>query len=606
MKFLRGRRLTCFVALVAGIGSGVFLGVADNIRAQTAGSLDTSFNPGTDVTSDVRAIAVQPDGKILLSGNFTNLGGVAHVRIARVAPDGTPDAGFNPSATGSSSTSVGALALQADGKVLIGGGFKTVDNVARTGIARLNADGSLDLGFDPGSGAVGGSVLSVAVQPDSKVVLGGYFETVNGVAREGLARLNGDGSLDLSFDPGSGADDQVSSVAVQSDGKILVAGFFTSVNGVTHNAVARLNADGSLDAGFSPAVTGSEFGAYGSSVTLQANGKIVLAGNFIAINGVTRGGIARLNADGSLDTSFDPGSGADDSVRPVRIQPDGKLVIGGYFKTFNGVARTRLARLNADGSLDPSFDPGSGATGSDPERGASGDVYALALQTDGKVLVGGYFDTVGGVTREAVARLAGDPVPVPAVTSAATASAEVGKSFSYQITASNSPVRFAVSGLPPGLSLNSATGLIAGVPTQTGTCSVGLSAANAGGTGTATLTLNVTAAALPVVTLVATTSNVTAGTGNVAVLTLGLSAPQATDTVIAFTIKGTAVNGTDYVLLKASKKIKAGKTSKPIKILPLGNGGGPGTKRTVVLALQPGAAYTVGTTGKVKAKIVGQ
>ncbi len=195
--------------------------------------------------------------------------------------------------------------------------------------------------------------------------------------------------------------------------------------------------------------------------------------------------------------------------------------------------------------------------------------------------------------------------PVPVVTSVLTASAQQGQAFSYQVTASNSPTSFAASGLPDGLVLDTVSGLITGTPTQAGIVSVALSALNANGTGTATLSLNVVSA-LPVVTLVATTPTVTAGSGDIGGFTLVLSEASASDVVIGLEIKGTAVNGTDYVLLKTTKKIKAGHMSKPIKVIPLGAGAGAGVKQTVVLTLQPGAGYMLGTTGKVKVKIIGQ
>ena len=197
------------------------------------------------------------------------------------------------------------------------------------------------------------------------------------------------------------------------------------------------------------------------------------------------------------------------------------------------------------------------------------------------------------------------PVIAPVITSVLAADVQEGQPFSYQITASNSPTSFDASGLPTGLNIDSATGLISGIPIQAGSFPVTLGALNAGGRGTANLTITV-ASVLPVVTLIATTPTVMEGSGEQGVFTLSLSAPQDQDVTVSFTIKGSAVNGSDYVLLKGTKKIKAGKTSKPIKVTPLGDGAGPGVKRTVVIVLAPGDGYTVGTTGKVKVKIIGQ
>ena len=192
------------------------------------------------------------------------------------------------------------------------------------------------------------------------------------------------------------------------------------------------------------------------------------------------------------------------------------------------------------------------------------------------------------------------PVPLPVVTSAPSVTAGLGAAFSYQIIATNGPTSFAATGLPTGLTLDAGTGLISGTPTVAGTFTVGLSVSNVGGMTVATLTLTV---ALPVVTLTATTPTVTVGSGGTGEFTLSLSAPQTGDTLVELAIKGTAVDGVDYALVKMTKKIKAGQMSKSIKIRPLGDLGGT-TKKTVKLQLKPGAGYTIGTEGKVKVSIL--
>ena len=380
-------------------------------RLNTDGTLDASFDPNAD--SDVYSIAVQTDGKILIGGNFTTLspnGGAAVTRnrIARLNTDGTLDASFDPNAD----SFVYSIAVQADGKILIGGDFTTLSPnggvaVTRNRIARLNTDGTLDASFDP---KASDNVLSIAVQADGKILIGGSFTTLspNGgaaVTRNRIARLNTDGTLDASFNPN--ADNTVFSIAVQADGKILIGGSFTTLspNGgaaVTRNRIARLNTDGTLDASFNPNADSDV-----SSIAVQTDGKILIGGNFITLspNGgaaVTRNRIARLNADGTLDASFDPNANSD--VLSIAVQADGKILIGGGFTTLspNGgaaVTRNRIARLNTDGTLDTAFDPN-----------ANGIVVSIAVQADGKILIGGNFTTLspnGGaaVTRNRIARL---------------------------------------------------------------------------------------------------------------------------------------------------------------------------------------------------------
>ncbi|MEX2579245.1 MAG: MBG domain-containing protein [Verrucomicrobiales bacterium] len=364
-------------------------------RLNADGSLDAGFDPGSGSTSKIECVVVQADGKILIGGRFTRYDGVTRRGIARLDSDGSLDTGFDPGSGPSGVVgSIGSLALQADDKVLIGGFISSLDGVVGRRIARLNSDGSQDTGFASGSGAEGnGWSNSVCVQADGKVLIGGYFTSYNGVARNRVARLNADGSLDTGFDPGSGASSSVRSVAVQADGKVLIGGWFSSYDGVTRNRIARLNGDGSLDVGFDPG-TGANDRVY--SVAVQADGKVLIGGRFSSYDGVTRNRIARLNADGSLDTSFDPGSGASGTVYSVAVQADGKVLIGGWFSSYDGVTRNRIARLNGDGSLDVGFDPGTGAN----DR-----VYSVAVQADGKVLIGGRFSSYDGVARNRIARL---------------------------------------------------------------------------------------------------------------------------------------------------------------------------------------------------------
>ncbi len=193
-------------------------------------------------------------------------------------------------------------------------------------------------------------------------------------------------------------------------------------------------------------------------------------------------------------------------------------------------------------------------------------------------------------------------VAAPAITSAASTSAQVGVTFSYWITATNTPTSYAASSLPAGLMLNATSGLVTGIPTVSGTFAVGLGATNAGGTGTAALTLTV-APALPSVTLMATTPTVTAGSGDEGVFTLSLSTPQDHDVFVAFTVKGTAVNGTDKRPSKPPRRSRRARTSKPIKIIPYDQSYHAGGKKTVKLTLQPGDGYTVGTVTSAKVKI---
>jgi uncharacterized delta-60 repeat protein len=362
-------------------------------RLNADGSLDATFNPGTGASGSVLSFTLQPDGKVIIGGEFLTYNGTARNRIARLNADGTLDATFN-SGTGADG-SVRSLARQPDGKILVGGGFITYNGTGRNHIARLNADGSLDATFNPGTGA-NSSVQTTTLQPDGKILIGGEFSTYNGTSRNRIARLNVDGSLDATFDPGTGANSTVLTTAPQPDGKILIGGAFLIYNGTSRNRIARLNANGTLDATFNP-ITGADQQVL--TTTLQPNGKILIGGWFTNYNGTSRNRIARLNADGSLDETFNPGSGSNNDVEAITLQPDGKILIGGAFTTFNGTSRNCIARLNIDGTLDATFNPGTGA---------SSRVESVALQPDGKILIGGSFTTYNGTSRHRIARLNAD------------------------------------------------------------------------------------------------------------------------------------------------------------------------------------------------------
>lgn len=416
-------------------------------RLNEDGTLDTSFDPGSGVQGSVEAMALQADGKVLIGGTFSAVDNVPRMRVARLNGDGSVDTTFNPG-SGANET-VFAIAAQPDGKVLIGGEFTAVDSESRRRIARLNGNGSLDTTFNPGTGA-NRMVHDIALQDDGKMLVGGWFDTMDGVAHPFITRLHANGSADTSFDPGSGAPHGVKSVAVQPDGKVLIGGWFREVDGVTRRGIARLNADGSVDDGFDDC---SGANAWVNAVALQPDGKVVIVGQFTEVNDVPRTRVARLNADGSLDTTFDPGLGPDSRVRAIALQADGKILIGGDFVKVDGEDRNHIARLNWDGSLDPDFVPtdgpndavnaiavvgqarrglpdmvliggdftrvdgttcnhiarlngdGSLDTNFDCDPGASHSVRAIALQPDGKVLIGGAFGLVDGVPRKGIARL---------------------------------------------------------------------------------------------------------------------------------------------------------------------------------------------------------
>ena len=338
-----------------------------------------------DPTFDARAagyvvysVALQTDGKILVGGGFTSLCGQKRNSLARFNPDGSLDWSFNPGVRGE----VYALVVQSDGKILVGGSFASLGDQPRRSLGRLNADGTVDIGFDaPANQLVG----SLALQPDGKVLVGGSFSTLCGQPRGRIARLNADGTLDPGFNPN--ADNRVTSLAVQTDGKIVVGGLFQSLAGQRRNYLGRLNADGTLDDSFNPNAS-----SWVESLVVQPDAKILVGGDFTLVGGKVRVRIARLNADGSIDQGFNPN--ADNLVYAVTLQADGHILVGGRFTTLGGLPRNRIGRINADGALDTDFNPA-----------ADGAVRALTLQTGGSILIGGEFTALNGQPRNRLGHL---------------------------------------------------------------------------------------------------------------------------------------------------------------------------------------------------------
>jgi uncharacterized delta-60 repeat protein len=265
----------------------------------------------------------------------------------------------------------------------------------------VNPSGLLDLTFSP---SAGNSVLATAIQPDGRIIIGGNFTNFKGSGKNYLARMNPDGSLDSTFNTqGTGPQARVGAVALGPDGTILIGGDFTSVNGIARLYVARLLPDGTVDTTLDLSLSGPDGTV--SAIAVQPDRKVIIGGAFLNVAGVSRGAIARLNANGTLDTTFAPGSGCDSYVWAVAVQSTGRILAGGRFNNVNGQARSKIARFNPDGTLDPAFDATAGAG-----AGTSDEIRAIQLQPDGRIVVAGKFTTFSNNARNGMARLLGDPV----------------------------------------------------------------------------------------------------------------------------------------------------------------------------------------------------
>jgi uncharacterized delta-60 repeat protein len=373
------------------------------VRYNPDGSLDTTFGSAGKVITPIGAaddngfsIAVDPNGKILLAG-VTGSGSSVDFALVRYNADGSLDTSFDGDGkvtTGLLSDDLGqSVVVQPDGKIVVSG-YSFDGSSFDFAIARYNSDGSLDTGFGSGGKvttpiAFHEASYSVALQADGKIVAAGHSFTGNGPNDFAVIRYNANGSLDASFDGDgkvttdfSGTNDVGQSVALQPDGKIVVAGY-SLIGSNADIVVARYNSNGSLDTSFdgdgrvrTSVVPGSD---YGSSVTIQPDGKILVAGN--SFNGTnTDFALVRYNANGSLDTTFGNGGkvttqigASSEEAYSVKVQPDGKIVVAGFSNNGSN-ADFAVVRYNADGSLDTSF----GVVGATTASGAVTEIADLA------------------------------------------------------------------------------------------------------------------------------------------------------------------------------------------------------------------------------------
>lgn len=451
-------------------------------RLNANGTLDPTFTVGTGANYHVTAVAIEPDGQVLVGGLFSSFNGVARNKVVRLNSNGAVDASFNPGLSAEVASpwfeplSIEALHGQSDGKVVVGGYFNRFNGTECRSLVRLAEDGSLDSGFEPNSAMFIGKPWIRSIQPcaDARLAIAGWpaftvpsttgfsvlnndgsehegFQpqpqwqgggvrfalplssgrilavghiSVSGSPRNSLIMYNADGSLHIPFYAMSGANREINASAIQPDGRIIIGGKLTSYFGVPVMGIARLMPNGSLDETFETGlgfywISSSGLGAAAmiNAIALQPDGKVVVGGYFNRYNGQIVNCIVRLNPDGSRDPSFAPGGPTSSQmIYALALQPDGRIIVGGGFTQFNGAARNRLARLMPDGSLDPSFTNG---------LGADGVVYCVDVMEDGRIAVGGAFLLMANVPRDKVARLLSDGSVDPTFNCASGACAPV-------------------------------------------------------------------------------------------------------------------------------------------------------------------------------------
>jgi uncharacterized delta-60 repeat protein len=242
---------------------------------------------------------------------------------------------------------VRAVVTQPDGKILVGGDFTKFNGIDRPYIARLNPDGTLDNTF---LGYLNNSVYAIDVEADGNIIIGGDFTEIENYPANKIARLNIYGTLELTLNVGDGFNAKIRCLKVLGNGRILVGGDFTTFNGQPKNRLLRLRPDGLLESSFN-----ANFNNIVQTLTIQSNNQILVGGYFGSVNNLVRNNIVRLNSDGSVDTGFNIGTGFNSNVNTMAITKTGSIIVGGGFSTYNGVAKNKIVSLRPDGTVDPIF-----------------------------------------------------------------------------------------------------------------------------------------------------------------------------------------------------------------------------------------------------------
>lgn len=302
------------------------------------------------------AICIQPDGKVIIGGSSgLNDGTGNYSVIKRFNVNGSLDETFALLKFRGSNGHIRDIKQQSNGKLIVVGHFDEVDGDSYNKIVRLNTDGTVDNSFNVGTG-FNSNAFVIKILSDDSVLVGGQFTSYDGTSSSRIAKLGVNGTIDLTFAGNVSLNDQVHAIEVDGNDDIYVGGWFS-------NRIIRLNEDGTTDGTFN---VGSGFNDRVNVIQIQPNGKLIVGGWFNQYDGSNcNPGVARLNTDGTVDNSFESlGTGLNDwdgySVQDLKIQSDGKIVVGGWFIGYNGTQQGRIIRLNTDGTKDNTFVTGSG------------------------------------------------------------------------------------------------------------------------------------------------------------------------------------------------------------------------------------------------------
>lgn len=423
-------------------------------RLNVDGKIDKSFNAGLGTDGTINTLAIQPNFKMIIGGDFTSYNGYEANKIARINANGSLDKKFKVG--DGPNNSITKILIQPNGKIIVAGNFTMFNNNPARGLVRLNKNGSLDTTFNAELTDSIASIHQIAMLPDGKLIIAGKARNFFGDFRNfiDVLRLNSDGSRDYSFaecrhsvgdlyprinsigiendgnvilagtnQDGSSSSPYrgllmrfkpngemvdlmgtfwINSMCLQNDGKILALGFDNPEWNIVKRVVVRMNSNLTVDTTFElndSKIFGDPSECSIETFAVQNNGKLVIAGNFFEMNGLGCGNIARLNTDGSFDETFNRHNGSNGGVFASARLANEKILIGGEFSKFNNESAPNITRLTKNGAIDPTFKVGSGT---------NGNVYAIEVLPSGKILIGGSFTSYNGNACSNIARLCPD------------------------------------------------------------------------------------------------------------------------------------------------------------------------------------------------------
>jgi uncharacterized delta-60 repeat protein len=351
------------------------------------GTLDATFNAGVGLNR-FGTVSLVSGSRLYIAGTFTNYKTAGAPGIAKISGSATLSASFNPGI--GFNGDVWAITKQSTGRIIAGGAFINYSGSTSNRLVGINPDGTIDAGFNVGNAGANGTVYALATQTDDKIIVGGTFTTYSGssTSTTRLMRLNADGSQDLTYNTGTGLSAQPYCILILSSGKVIVGGGFATYSGSTVNNIVQINSNGTQDTTFN---TGAGFNGPIYSTVTQSDGKIIVVGNFSTYSGSAVGArIIRLNTNGTIDATFNVGTGLlSNAATAIALQSDGKAVVGGAFTTYSGSANNYLVRINTNGTKDTSFVIGTGLDGTVSTNG-------ITIGSDGTIYCLGSFNTYSG------------------------------------------------------------------------------------------------------------------------------------------------------------------------------------------------------------------